>query len=420
MSINARMCEIESDTQHLTEDTIKSVLGSQNCIDKYVYILHDKDTKEDGTLKNPHYHVYLHFTGGRTFDNVAKWFGLSPAFVSKIHGTFGDAVEYATHHNAPEKYQYDYSEVKANFDYEKAVKQNTERKEKKCSINQILSDIDSGTIKEYNIIDRITINDYVTYERQIKRAFDFKLKQAERAVNRNMRVCYIYGGSGTGKTTYAKMIAKQQNYEVFISSGSNDPFDGYKGQECVILDDLRGSVFPLSDLLKILDNNTSSTVKSRYKNVSLQCELLIITTTKTPAEFYKTVFESNGEEYKQFLRRCTEMARVTEDKVYLYAYNYKTCKHEYMATINNPVKDLQALIAFDKEKTTKNLLALFEIGKQGLDSMAEAFTNRPDLFKFDDKKTDTKEIQDKELKELIELFGDENLTEIYNPDTDEN
>lgn len=378
--INARMCEIVSDTEHLTEQTIQAVLGSQQCIDKYAYILHDKDKKNDGTLKNPHYHVYLHFTGGRTFDNIAKWFNLSPAFVSKIHGTFGDAVEYATHRNAPEKYQYDYSAVKSNFDYSKTVKQNEERKEKKCSINQILSDIDSGTIKEYNIIDRININDYVNYERQIKRAFEYKLKQAERAVNRNMRVCYIYGASGTGKTTYAKIVAKHKNYEVFVSSGSNDPFDGYKGQECVILDDLRGSVFPLSDLLKILDNNTASTVKARYKNVSLQCELLIITTTKTPQEFYKTVFESNGEEYKQFMRRCTDIAYVTKDKVKLYAYNFETSKHEYMATINNPVKDLQALIAFDKEKTRKNALALFDVGIDALKSMAEAFTNRPDLF----------------------------------------
>ena len=86
--------------------------------------------------------------------------------------------------------------------------------------------------------------DYVKYGKQIRTAFEYRLKRLERMVDRKMDVIYIYGNSGTGKTTYAKMIAQEKGYEIFTSSGTNDPFDGYKGEECVILDDLRGSVFP--------------------------------------------------------------------------------------------------------------------------------------------------------------------------------
>ena len=84
-----------------------------------------------------------------------------------------------------------------------------------------------------------------------------------------MNVLYLYGGSGCGKSTYAKMLAESHGYTPFISSGSNDPFDGYKGQECVILDDLRGSVFPLFlTCLKYLITIQIPSVKARYKNIS--------------------------------------------------------------------------------------------------------------------------------------------------------
>ncbi|MGM8317295.1 AAA family ATPase, partial [Clostridium perfringens] len=81
-----------------------------------------------------------------------------------------------------------------------------------------------------------------------------------------MECYFVTGKSGTGKTTYAKQLAKEKGYSVYISSGSNDVLDSYQGQDCIILDDLRPSCMGLSDLLKMLDNNTSSTVKSRYKN----------------------------------------------------------------------------------------------------------------------------------------------------------
>ena len=95
-----------------------------------------------------------------------------------------------------------------------------------------------------------------------------------------MNCIFITGASGTGKSTYAKQIASENNLSVYISSGSNDVLDDYQGQDCIILDDLRPSCMGLSDLLKMLDNNTASTVKSRYKNKVLECKMIIITTTR--------------------------------------------------------------------------------------------------------------------------------------------
>lgn len=193
-----------------------------------------------------------------------------------------------------------------------------------------------------------------------------------------MDVVYIYGASGTGKTTYAKMMAQEQGFEIFTSSGSNDPFDGYRGQECVILDDLRGSVFPLADLLKILDNNTASTVKARYKNISLECRLLIITTTKTPNEFYKQVFESNGEEYKQFQRRCGQVAKMTKEDMTIYHYNKNKEQYELLMTLPNPVAAKLKMDAFEEQRSREHALALFGVLSDTAKGLSQAFSNMSD------------------------------------------
>ena len=339
--ISAKMCEIVQQVQYLNEETIKNAIASQNCIDKWCYVLHDSDVKDDGTLKEPHWHIYLHFTDSRQFDYIAKWFKIEPQYVNKIKGKrFGDAIEYASHHNAPEKYQYPFACVRANFDYEKAVMKNLKDKENAESITKIITAIDNGEITPYNIVNSLSMGDYVKYEKQIKKAFEYRRLRKLQEVNRQMNVIYMYGGSGLGKTTYAKYLAEKQGKTVFICSSENDPFDGYAGQSCVIMDDIRGTNFKFGDLLKLLDNNTASSIKARYRNVALECDLLIITTTKTPTEFYRGVFESHGEEFTQFLRRCGQMCYFYGEKIAIYCYNPEILKHEIIATIDNPCLDI--------------------------------------------------------------------------------
>lgn len=395
-----RMCEIVSDTTHLPTENIQEIINQHcNTIDKWVWITHDKDKNADGSEKYVHNHVYLHFTCPQKLEFVAKWFGVGENFVSKIKGKFADAVEYAQHKNAPEKYQYPDSAVKANFDFVKVVETNQKEKEKRASIAQIIEGIDTGEIKQYNIVDKVSVSDYVRYEKQIKRAFEYRQKKQERLVDRNMEVVYIYGASGTGKTTYAKMIAEEKGYSVFTSSGSNDPFYGYAGQECVILDDLRGSVFPLSDLLKILDNHTNSTVKARYRNVSLECKILIITTTKSMQEFYKQVFESNGEEFKQFMRRCGQVCYLTKDEATLFWYDKERNGYIELTKVPNPVKTKIKMSEYEKEQSKKRTLELFGILSDSINGISEMVEKSNENGGFDGETID--------LSEFEEIIGDD-------------
>lgn len=181
-------------------------------------------------------------------------------YVSKAKGRWNDLMLYLTHANATNKYQYPVERVISNFDFSALIK----RIDTNSRQEEIVSKIVAGEIREFNFHQEISGTEYVKFKSVIEKAFQYRTAMLKGA-NREMNCIYINGDSGTGKTTYAKELATKKGYSIFVSSGSNDVLDGYGGEDCIILDDLRPSCMGLSDLLKMLDNNTSSTVKSRYK-----------------------------------------------------------------------------------------------------------------------------------------------------------
>lgn len=360
-----RNIEIMQQTGFLPDekiDAIADILNTSDKIRNYAYILHDKDKKEDGTAKPPHYHIMVRFTDAYKLKTIVGIFDnlIPEQYFEGIKGRWGDALAYLTHSNAPEKYQYDPAAVVSNFAWEKEAAEAKKIKE----LEEVIDKIDSGEIRLFNYTDYMTANFYAKYRRQIDTAFKFRndrLKSKE--VNRNMRCIYIMGGSGTGKTTYAKEYAKKLGYSTFISSGSNDPLDGYAGQDCIILDDLRPSCMGLSDLLKMLDNNTASTVKSRYFNKVLECKLIIITTTLDIESFFKNVFSEENEACKQLKRRCDLVVEFpqdeTTDKLKIYQYNIKADCYDLLGYQGNP---LQRFVREDKERKERAIKAMSVLG----------------------------------------------------------
>ena len=177
-----------------------------------------------------------------------------------------------------------------------------------------------------------------------------------KGIARKMECVFITGDSGTGKTTYAKKIAEEKDYSVFISSGSNDPLDDYKGQDCIILDDLRPSCMGLSDLLKMLDNHTASTVKSRYKNKVLECKMIIITTTLGIDTFFSNVFSEEKETVVQLKRRCNVMLKF--DMKYFYSYLWQNDIRDYVfvAKLPNPVTFDDQMSAMNRQQRIDKLV----------------------------------------------------------------
>lgn len=68
----------------------------------------------------------------------------------------------------------------------------------------------------------------------------------------DLRVHWFHGGTGTGKTRAAFAEAAAIG-ETWISSRNLKWWDGYTGQPCVIVDDMRGDFCTFHEMLRILD-----------------------------------------------------------------------------------------------------------------------------------------------------------------------
>lgn len=95
----------------------------------------------------------------------------------------------------------------------------------------------------------------------------------------------LYGGSGTGKSTYAKT-----NWpDAYYKSPQSEWWDGYAGQKVVIFDEHNSAWFKWDSFMTYL-NPLGTPVKVEYKggHHELQATVFVITTNKIPEEWYKT------------------------------------------------------------------------------------------------------------------------------------
>lgn len=365
-----RMCEIvtnlEKDSTKLIDlDTLENLLKSKKSIKDYAYIIHDKDvySKEEeqqnpdhkaDTLKSAHIHLLLRFEERQPqkLECVSNWFGLKNNFVSKIHSSWDSACLYLIHRNSPDKYQYPVEEVISNFNYKDFL----ETRADEPSLNNIIRRITTGEIREYNKTLEIDPLILVKEARKIEEAFKVRAEYLQSTQKeRNTTCIFITGSSGVGKTTLAKKIAEEKGLSYFTSSSSNDILDGYRQEPCIILDDMRPSSLGLSDLLKMLDPYTASSVKSRYKNKYLNCELIIITTVLDINDFYQNVFSEQKEPITQLKRRCSIYIKMFEDIIIVTKWDNKKKNHTDEIKLKNNLLD-RFTNDIESPKETKQLV----------------------------------------------------------------
>lgn len=321
------------------EKNVKAFLD-WSVVKDYAYIVHDKDINADGTPKERHIHCMIRF-----IDSVPTTAILSHA--EKVCGEncikyeqlekckkWVSAIAYLTHENVTGKHIYERDEVVSNYNFAEDI-ENALSETKR--LENLLAKIDSGECRDYNIDNFCTIQEYAKWKPKIDNAFSYRARKLLRNGDRDMRCVFIQGDSGVGKTSLAKQICDGKEFSYFVSSGSNDVLDGYGGQDAIILDDLRPSALNLSDLLKMLDNNTSSSVKSRYRNKVLECRLIVITTTLDINTFFKNVFSESPETAKQLRRRCEMYIKLDLETMRTGIYDRIEDEYVFMAPIPNPI-----------------------------------------------------------------------------------
>lgn len=297
-------CEVVSNQEYIKVD-IQEVLRSKKSIKQWAYILHDKDDTK------PHYHIYLNF--GKTsveFADVANWFGVPENFVSEVKGRKTDMLLYLTHGNDSQtnKHQYDPKEVIANFDFEGEI-----------AVSKVLGNFEKFSYaQQLQYVNSMSVSEKPKAYATLERLWKLHCQCLVLHPDRNIEVMFIHGKGGTGKTYYAKKLCEKLGYDYCISSSSNDPFQDYLGQTAMILDDLRDKAFEFEDLLKVLDNNTASSVKSRFSNKVFNGKLIIITSTVPLSYWYPDHRCAGDDSLSQLYRRISSYVHVLEDTIRVY------------------------------------------------------------------------------------------------------
>lgn len=300
-----KQCEVESRVEFFKGD-IQEIIKSHSTVKKYAYILHDKDDTA------PHYHIYLNFgNSGVDTKQVADWFGLQESQVNKIRGRSTDMYLYLTHGNDSQKNKHQYSptEVVANFDFETEI-----------TNSRILGDFEHFSYaQQLEYVNTLSVSEKVSAFSKLEKLWRLRCQWLSLQSDRKIDVMFICGKAGTGKTYYSKKILQSRNLDFYLSSSSNDPFDGYLGQKGVILDDLRDKTFEFDNFLKIIDNDTSSSVKSRFSNKVLGCEMMIITSSVPLRYWYSDYRNSRFDTLDQLYRRIGCYVDMTFDEITVYS-----------------------------------------------------------------------------------------------------
>ena len=348
-----RQCEIVTDVDKLNVD-LQATFMKYRTIKKWAYIIHSQDDTR------PHYHIYLNFGSAPVqTELIAKWFGLGyvdsdgnehtgEQFISKIKGRVSDVLMYLTHENDTQshKHRYDRKEVVANFDFETEIE-----------AAKIIGDFERFSYAQMvKYVDTLPIDEKTAVFSKLRKLWELHCQNLALKYDRKIDVVFVSGKSQTGKTYYARKLCEKLGYDYCVTSSSNDPLQDYMGQNALIFDDLRFATFDFVDLLKLLDNHTSTSMKSRYSNKVFNGKLIIITSSVPLKYWYPDVRSSRTEDITQLYKRigCYVEMTKTSFNVYHEINDYGEPVGEFKSYAN----ELASMTETPQEKT--NFFDMFD------------------------------------------------------------
>lgn len=323
----------EQQLKHLpvhTVDELQNTIEAKIKPHRYALIVHDKDEGVE-----PHVHVMFDFgKTARHITAIAKLLGDKPQYIQKWDNRGENGFAYLVHRTkgGKDKFQYPLSTVTANFDYAALITEQTKSIERRSdySIKARLDLLKDGAITRKQLIDELSGSEYAQHKRKIDDVDRLRLEQAAdkwredmKAKGETVKVLWIYGATGTGKSSVAKELADRLGQPFYMSGSSKDLFQEYNGEHTIILDELRPNTIPYQDFLRITDPygmvETHTAAPSRYYDKALAANTIIITTPYMPYAFYQEMFDSpakrRNDPFAQFERRISMTIECTEDLI---------------------------------------------------------------------------------------------------------
>lgn len=261
---------------------------------------------EIATTGTFHTHVFIYSHSPIRFSTLKSRFPI--AHIEKAYGSAKNNREYILKCGKWKNSKKSETSVKDSFyEYGELPKEKTEKSPK---MSMLIENIKDGK-KTTEIIDNSP--EFAFRIRDIDILRQTLLSEKYTTENRELTVTYIFGASGTGKTSEiykrhnATDICRITNYR----AGRGISFDGYFGQDVLVFEEFNSQI-PIEDMLNFLDIYPLY-LPARY-NDKIACYTTVYITSNIPLnEQYKDVQIYRPETWKAFLRRIHKVIEYKQD-----------------------------------------------------------------------------------------------------------
>jgi hypothetical protein len=269
----------------MSHDSIKETLKAMTTV---MYWCLSDETGEQGTY---HTHIYFHCKSGIRFSTVQnKFYG---ANIQMARGTSEQNRDYVFKEGKWEKDKK--AETNHRETHEEMGEVPIERQGQRNDISDLYDMIKTG-YSNYDILEDSP--QFMMQVDKIERVRQIVLEERYRTSRRKMEVTYVYGESGSGKTSSVMDKYKDNVYRI---TDYEHPFDAYMQQEVIMFDEFRSSL-KIQDMLNYLDIYPLQ-LPCRYNNKIACYTKVYITSNIRLKEQYKNVQEEQKETWKAFIRR---------------------------------------------------------------------------------------------------------------------
>ena len=256
-----------------------------------------------GTL---HTHVYLYSSSPMRFGTVKKRF--PTAHIDKATGTSKEIRDYVCKQGKWADTDKAKTSIEGTFkEFGELPDEATEKSPKYAKLLQCVKD--GMTNQEILAIDP-SFAFHLEHIDKLRQDIRFEKYLNE---NRFIKVHYLYGDSGTGKTRsiYEKHPAEEICRITHYPSRGNVQFDAYKGQSVLVFEEFHSEI-PISMMLNLLDIYPLM-LPARYHD-RIACYLTVYITSNIPLEEqYKDIHKDKPETWNAFLRRIHTVTEFRKD-----------------------------------------------------------------------------------------------------------
>lgn len=322
----------------VTHESIRDTLKSDFSTLRYFCM-----ADEIGEKQTYHTHLYVYFDSRVRFEKVKKSF--PSAHIDTANGTPEDNRAYVRKEGKWADTEKAETRVDGTFEEEGEMPLQNSKNTLMTRLYQLVTN--GWTDAEIIHSDP----EFISYLTDISRVRTTILNEHFKNTRRlDLKVIYIFGETGTGKTRY--VLDEHGDGSVYKINSYEHPFDSYACQPVMLFDEYRSQI-RISDMLSYLDIYPVE-LPARYSNRVMCAEKIYFTSNWRLEDQYKNIQDGDAESWKAFLRRIHEvwMFDGNEVKKFSSVQAYFDSNNGFRKITEQEIKDIHTL--FQQEGGERN------------------------------------------------------------------